>query len=179
MTRVLGLDLSRNTGWAVDGLAGDDMRPEFGTWRLPPLDPDNAERSFEALYDHVLRTCRDFRVELGIYESPLSMGAHTGRAPKNSDIAMALLQLAGIAGLAFRKAGVDAWQGHIQTVRRYFVGHGRPQAPKATVMHRCRLLGWRVQDDNSADALAIWAFAKIKTGARFTTAGPLIGGAAA
>lgn len=51
-------------------------------------------------------------------------------------------------------------QAHVQTVRRHFLGTGRPKNPKEAVKRRCRDLNWPVEDDNAADAAALYCYVK-------------------
>src|SRR5690606_34904388 len=71
-----------------------------------------------------------------------------------------LIGLAFMAGVVAASRRVRFERGHVQQVRRHFLGQGRPSNPKRAVMDRCRLLGWPVADHNCADAAALWCWAK-------------------
>jgi len=59
---------------------------------------------------------------------------------------------------------------------RDFPGLGKARAKaaiKETVVSRCRLLGWEVEDDNAADACALWDYANAVQGLQVAPGGGL------
>lgn len=163
--KVLALDLSRTTGFAHDG--PDDGAPITGVWRLPPLDISSYGRAFAELFERVEDTVRLVGIDCLVFEAPLPVPAHVGRAHKDPDLAFALMGLAAVAEctgeylkLKGIRPGLTIFSAHVQTVRRHFVGHGLPHEPKLAVQRMCRTLGWSVIDDNAADAAAVWCYAK-------------------
>lgn len=68
--------------------------------------------------------------------------------------------------------GLDAKPVYLAGVRKHFIGknltkkdfpglsaHAAKRETKRVVMSRCRALGWDVEDDNEADAMAAWDYA--------------------
>lgn len=148
---LLALDIATRTGWALGGPS--DGSPRTGTWKLPGLDDMQLDRSLQVLDDSITGLCKIARVEIVAIEAPLMMqnrSAHT---------ALGLISCAAVARCAAQRHGARIVMAQVQTVRRHFVGHGRPDDPKRAVMDRCKLLGWTVADDNAADAAALWSFA--------------------
>jgi hypothetical protein len=94
-----------------------------------------------------------------IVERPLTVHAHAYNQGKDPDLAAALLGFVAIAECASLKAGARFNVESPATIRKHFVGNGRPKDPKAAVISRCRQLGWRTLDDNQADALATMDYA--------------------
>lgn len=165
--RVLALDLSSKTGWACDGITPG--APMTGVWRLPKLDALNQDRAFVQLDELIEATIIERAIECLVWEAPLNVYAHAGvdrfggtrgSARKDPDLAHALIGLGVIAAFRGTKLNLVTRAMDVQTVRRQFVGHGRPEDPKNAVMKRCAQLGWRVEDDNAADAAAVWFCAK-------------------
>jgi hypothetical protein len=192
MTRVLALDLSSRVGFAVDAIGGAaDAPPVTGVWRLPGLDAEIVGASYAKLVPLIDAAIVAHDVDLVAFEAPLPPSTSGGGAPKAAWVAMAQQGLAAVTEMAallmpgeddrgqpywVRRPGVEVVQVHVQTVRKHFVGSGRPENPKAAVKARCRQLGWPVIDDNSADACAVWAFVKaMRAGLRLSTAAPLFG----
>lgn len=67
--------------------------------------------------------------------------------------------------------GVPCEQHHLASIRKHFLGTNpslrqfagnraqQQKQVKALVMNRCRALGWKVEDDNAADAAALLDYA--------------------
>jgi Holliday junction resolvasome RuvABC endonuclease subunit len=83
-----------------------------------------------------------------------------------------------VRGVAANR-GVECEQFHSGSIRKHFLGkaytsrdfpHLKPAAAKKAikqlVIDRCGLLKWEAEDDNAADALALWDYTcanKVKT----------------
>jgi len=169
--RILALDTSTHTGWAHDGDAPD--QPTYGTLHLPGWKRDVVGKSYAALHQFVAGKIAAHSITHVIIERPLTVHAHAYDKGKNADLAAALL---GFVSVIECVAALHSLRCHIEspaTVRKHFVGNGRPTDPKAVVMARCKQLGWRVDDDNQADALATWDYARsiLRAQSLFTRAG--------
>jgi len=148
---LLALDIAGLCGWALGGPS--DGGPRTGTWLLHGLDDYGLDRSLATLHETVREFCRCHSVEIVAIEAPMMpqfRSAHT---------AVALISLVAVARAAAQRHGARIRVVHVQSVRKHFVGSGRPDNPKRAVMERCRILGWPVADDNAADAAALWAYA--------------------
>lgn len=151
---ILALDIATNLGFAF-GEPGSI--PESGSIRLAPSGSSNG-----TIGRGLLRWLTAFITEhapsMIYYEVPLDP-RHMG--PKTTFATARIL-----LGLPFLVETVAEARGifklrevGVQDVRGFFVGQRRPKDKKEAVLARCRLLGWKPDDDNAADALAVWAFA--------------------
>jgi len=168
---IMALDVATHTGYAV-GRIGE--KPRFKTWRLKKPD-DEPERAFVNLCclirdEILLEGTPDFFC----YEAPLSPGALRQEAvgygkdgeitsvkkvrQTNAKTTYLLVGLAAVAHATPGAWGVSPRKVSVQTVRKAFLGFGRPENPKQLVMDQCRRLGFDVKDDNQADALALWHY---------------------
>ena len=66
-----------------------------------------------------------------------------------------------VRGVAHLRGIYDIAEYSVSDIRRHFLGDHmikREQAKHETIA-RCRQLGWKVEDDNAADAAALWSLA--------------------
>lgn len=147
---LLGLDLgTRKLGFA---LGGPDRAPKSGVVSLPGADDHTLPRTLSIAAETVASLCRVSGAKCVVIEAPIVIperSAHT---------MLSLVQLTGAVRSVVYRAGCSERLVPPQTVRKFFVGHGRPDNPKQAIMERCRLLGWSPEDDNAGDALAAWAW---------------------
>ena len=74
-------------------------------------------------------------------------------------------RLAGLHGVvravAFLRGVYQIQDAGVGQVRAHFIGERnlKRDVAKREVLLRCRQLGWRADDDNAADALALWSYA--------------------
>ena len=149
---IAAFDLATLTGYAI-GRAGE--RPRFGTWRLKHPD-DEPEQAWRNLGCKLRDECEAFRPDIVVYEAALPPRAKGAEGITNSKTTVMLLGLPGALQGVCGCYGVRARKMYVQSVRKSFLGLGRPENPKRAVMAHCRALGFDVKDDNAADALAIW-----------------------
>ena len=155
---VWALDLAGTTGFAVGRV---DDKPEAWTIRLvPPGLP--ADDLFAAAY----RWWRDTleqrpHPDILAIEELLPPIARRGATSTGAQHRLAGLHGI-IRGLA-RAAGIPEIMGaNVNSVRQHFIQarYLRRDEAKRAVMVRCKMLGWAPQDNNSADALALWHYAQ-------------------
>lgn len=152
----------------------ENGKPRAWTVRLPGADDHVLDRTLGNAADTVSLLCRTSGVKIVAIEAPIVI------ADRSAHTMVALMQLSGAVRAAAHRAGCKVMMVASSTVRKHFVGHGRPENPKQAVMDRCRLLGWEFQDDNSADAAAVWCHAMSITYPKWAPNGtPLFAGAAA
>lgn len=145
---LAAFDVASATGVAFGGQGSSC--PSFITWKLPPL--SDLDRAMVSLFDSVSQLLGLIKAKHVYIEAPLYI---TGRSQQT---ALDLISLAAVARCAAHRHGARVRLVHVQTVRKHFVGAGRPENPKQAVMQRCRLLGWTPADDNQGDAGALWAY---------------------
>jgi hypothetical protein len=159
MTTVLALDLATTSGWAL-GIPGGD--PRCGSVRFG-RSGDSEDDVFEAALRWALKF---FAVELNSEDEPLvvlerllppqARPGTTSRAVRDR-----LAGLHGIIRAAARHNGIrDIRTATVNDVRNHFIqmSGAKRAAAKLQVRHQCELLGWRVNDDNAADAAALWSY---------------------
>lgn len=155
MTRILALDTAISTGCAF-GVAGET--PVFWTVNLGKV-------SWDTRFARMLRLVRS-AVERHGPEIIAVEGTAAG-GYGNPD-------LIGLAHCARAQAALMGVQSRVympNSVRRHFLGKaltardfpGKTKgaakgAIKAQVIAKCHLLGWMVEDDNQADACALWDY---------------------
>ena len=143
--RIAALDLASLTGIAI-GRPGE--APECRTEALG--EPKNRGAALMRVVSTLIRD--DGADELVIEAPVLKMG------PKASaDTLRILVGLAEIAKAAATYLRTPCVEIEVSTVRKHFLGFnpkGRDNA-KRLVLGRCRALGWRVRNDNEADAAAL------------------------
>lgn len=82
------------------------------------------------------------------------------RGHTNSNTTTLLYGLPAIIGaVAYLLKVYDVRKAETRLVRQHFIGSNPPRsAAKHLVMRQCRAMGWDVEDDNEADALATWSY---------------------
>lgn len=144
---ILSLDLASLLGWA-SGLP--DSRPGFGSHQLPSTG-DNVGRYIDA-FDQWLQPMLDIEAPaLVIYEAP-SIFMKTTPATVEK-----LVGLATHTQLACHRRGIRARSANPSQVKKFWTGSGK--AKKEDMMAAARRCGFKIRDDNEADAVAIWHWA--------------------
>lgn len=153
---ILALDLGTRTGIAVgEHTAAPMIRSE--------LLADGAEPHGARFYRLGLtldRVIKDNRPDLMMIERPIVSGP-AGKAAR----AEVAIGLRAIAMMVAHKHHIRFDDVAVSTVRKHFLGHGRVarQDAKKRTIDRCRItLGWIVENDDEADACAIWDYACTK-----------------
>lgn len=144
----LFLDLATTSGYAAGGLRGVEG---FGVFTLPKTFENIgkylniADRRIDALVDR-------FQPATLAFESPwLNV---------KRDTIVSLRKLSGLANVAEQVAdrhGVECKEATVHDICVHFLGKGyrrKKAAKKISTKVKCREMGWDVQDDNDADALA-------------------------
>ena len=145
---VLFLDLARISGYAAGGLRGVEG---FGIFELPQTHENIgrylniADRRVQALVDR-------FQPAALAFEAPWLNGRR--------DTIVNLRKLSGLANVAEQVADrneIECREALVHDICIHFLGRGYRNlkaAKKISTKVKCRELGWEVQDDNDADALA-------------------------
>ena len=90
-------------------------------------------------------------VKTVVYEAPYI------RHDRGHQTAVALLNMAGTTDQVCGSRRVACYSENVNRVRKHFCGHGNlgRHKAKAAVIAACSARGWRPEDDNAADALAL------------------------
>jgi hypothetical protein len=187
MVRVLHLDLGKRTGWAVDDL-NIVGRPLWGTVDLGG-GKDEYGVAGEALAKWIHLAIDMHQPNILSFERPLDprnmgMPNRGKRAPGETDAEYgerrpsffvsyeAIRMTHGLAMIADVVGVKDLGRDQVREVyvaswRARFIGgyprkqpDGKRSDPKKLTIARCYALGWRLTDDNAADACGGWAYMK-------------------
>ena len=168
MASVLALDVATVTGWAVgpigaaapatalEASAGiTDPQPLSGTHRIGIK--GTKDGAFFSAYEHWLRDLVAVHApDYIVYEAPyISTDKHIKTARR-------LLGMAAITEMTAHQLGVKVFEANNATVRKHFCGKGNaPRGElKRMVQEECTRRGWVFTDDNEADALSLFDYAK-------------------
>ena len=152
MSIVLALDLAFVSGWAVGEPGG---KPLHGSIRFA-----NKGASHEAIFakamawaDEIVAMCKP---RIIVWEAPMPTSFKTS----NVNTTTLLYGLPAIVGVvAYRHGIYDIRKANTSDVRNHFIGCNPKRAKaKGMVVRQCYAMGWKVTDDNEADALAILSF---------------------
>ncbi|MFY0633656.1 MAG: hypothetical protein JXQ91_07585 [Vannielia sp.] len=173
--RVLALDIASTTGAAVGDTGGAPKAWSFN------LGKGSNGLRYARLMQMIWNVCKEHSPDLVAIEAPTA-GNYTNQF---------LVGLAACAEGTALMAGSKVQVCMSPSIRKHFLGKHltakdfphlkRPAAKKAIkgqVMARCALLGWEAEDDNAADALALWSYACAQHDPKFAYQHtPLFGGA--
>jgi hypothetical protein len=155
--RVLALDLATICGWAFGSPNGS--RIEYGSFKLPSTDHDIG-RFLIAFDDWLDKIIERFAPDEIIFESPVLPAKTT------LPVLRKLYGLAGQTEIIARRNKIPCREASISAIRWKFIGvRFAPKSirdkrirriwVKEATMRECRRRGFRVSDDNQADALAL------------------------
>lgn len=151
---ALVYDLSLHTGI---GYGNRDGAPRIRTEHLPGVggnakDGFDLGATFSALYRLQDDLTRVVGPDLIAFESPLM--PRTGLMATEMVVRL-LFGLASITEMVADLHGIPCEERNVSTVKKFWTGDSR--ADKFAMIKRCRTLGWDPEDDNSADAAALWS----------------------
>lgn len=159
---ILAIDLATHTGFAY-GMPGE--APQL--WSMNFKRDGDLHDFYGNLTAYMATFMRDNPVKLVAIEEPIAPSAMSGRTTHDVTV-MTIAGFAIVIGIVkckripFQPVRVETW-------RRHFIGIGRlthiehsgerRKEGKRLVEQRCKLLGWKPQNDNEADAAGIhdWA----------------------
>jgi hypothetical protein len=146
------MDIARVTGWACGGLTKEP--PIWGSFDLGGGDHEDR---YVALGENVRALIKRFEPAVFAYERP---NQHLFRGKTNRTTVEHLCGLCAVACEHAREAGIST----IRTVdtgvmRHHFIQRNPKRViAKAMTIKKCEMLGWPVDNDNEADALACFSF---------------------
>lgn len=151
-------DLATRTGWA----AGRGGVEDFGSFELRRTGENVGEFLFEA-QARIEAIARRFRPTLMAFEAPFLVARRDTmlKVRKLSGLANEVEKCAYSLGMAWHNRPIDCREALVDDVRRHFLGRDYPrtrEAAKIATKVKCRDLGWDVDNDDEADALAGLSF---------------------
>jgi hypothetical protein len=155
MTDILALDVATNTGFAIGALG--DQAPTFGSARFGTSKTSHTVRFAHALV-WMVKFLQRFHVDLLVLEAPLHFGLRRGNSSAgNDELAYGLAAV--IKAVALQRGIEDIQQARTIDVRHFFLGvNPKRKDAKRQTIERCHALGLAVNNDNEADACALWHF---------------------
>ncbi len=98
------------------------------------------------------------QINVVVWEAPLP--ASFKRGSTNINTTGLLFGLPAVIGAVAYQAGIhDIYKAETRLVRQHFIGANPPRdVAKKLTKYQCGKMGWKVHDDNEADALAIWSY---------------------
>jgi hypothetical protein len=152
--KILALDLATNTGFAFGDTAW--LKPEFGSIRF-----GSRGASYPAIFAAALSWASERFLEWQpdriVYEEPLQFRGGRSRGG-NDELAHGLPAI--MMAVAHLRGCFEIRHATPKQIRLHFIGENpkREVAKRKTIV-RCRQVGWNVEDDNAADACALWSYA--------------------
>jgi hypothetical protein len=153
---ILALDTGSNTGWAY-GSVGE--RPRFGAKRFGNAD-SSVEYRWHLAHEWMCGVCEKGKPDVYVYEEPTPEFFHAGKTNHHTQVF--LKGLVGVFGAAAYSRVPRKVSAEVHKVRYHFIQENpkRKIAKKKTIL-KCRELGWETDDDeNVADALALWSYTR-------------------
>jgi hypothetical protein len=157
VTDILGIDLATVCGFAR-GRVGEP--PTFGALRFGSLGASN-DAVFAACLSWISKLLEPHpRPDILMLESMLPPDAMRGKTNRSTRDRLAGLH--GIVRAVAHLRGIrEISEVSVGNVRAHFIGDRgcKRQIAKRETMERCRRLGWKVENSDAADAIAVWHFA--------------------
>ena len=149
---VLALDLATVTGWAC-GAPGET--PKFGTTRFAKKGATHPA-IYRGMRSWLNQWINGKTAQLIVYESAAIPSLMLGRTTATTGRLLCGLT-EHVEELCYER--IELNEASVQQVRAHFIGtnRNRRKLAKQLTMDRCHELGWMVEDDNQADACALWS----------------------
>jgi hypothetical protein len=154
--KILALDVATRTGVA-EGRPGEV--PRLRTINFRGDDKNDLTCLYGRATLWMAMTLRDNPPDLVVIEKPVPPSGAFGHT--NADTTLITIGLFGIiCGIVHCKS-IRLEIAPISTWRKHFIGKGNAPGviAKQMALDRCRLLGWKPEDHNSAEAGGIWDWA--------------------
>ena len=151
---IFALDIATNTGWAR-GAPGDAV--QSGSIRFASAGASR-EAIFAAALTWATMQFKTHRPSTVIWEAPMPTSQMKGKT--SVDTTAILFGLPAVIGAVAYVLGIyDLRVVAPRDVRLHFLGENPKRSEgKRLTIRQCRAIGWAPQDDNEADALAIWHY---------------------
>ncbi len=168
---ILALDISKTKTGICWGRAGE--RPVFSSIAGQEIDSTGA---MMRLGRWLIAVSMVEKPDVVYYEAPVSPAAYLGKYDEekgkvqmtsNPETAQALFEMTGVVKFVCGMKHIATRTANVQTVRKCFIGQGRPQDPKHRVKAMCEALGWDPKNMDQADAGAVWWWGSMTVAPRF------------
>jgi len=160
---VWAIDLSSRSAGFAYGVPGDKPR----LWTVDFMRDGDLHDFYANLTAYAATFLRDNPVKLAAIEEPVAPAAAMGHTNHNTTM-MTIPGFAIVVGVVKCKK-IPYQPVRVETWRKHFIGTGRlthikkaaerRKEGKRLAVQRCRQLGWKVENDDEADAAGIWDWA--------------------
>ncbi|MCV9940943.1 hypothetical protein OIU35_31720 [Boseaceae bacterium BT-24-1] len=161
---VLALDISKTCTGIAFGRPGE--RPTLLSINGSEID---AAAAMAKLGTWLIEFCRVSRPDWLYYEAALNIipGEYDAeeqrvKAKGNPQTTITLAKMTGVVEFIAEMKHIRWRTANVQTVRKNFLGSGRPDQPKKHVKAMCLELGWTPKNTDESDAAAVWSWACIQ-----------------
>jgi hypothetical protein len=160
---VLGIDLSSRSAGFAYGAPGEKPR----LWSVDFMRDGDVHDFYGNLTAYTATVLRDNPIKLVAIEELIAPSAMAGRS--NNDVTMTTVGGYAIVIGIIKCKKIPYQPVRVETWRKHFIGIGklthikkpaeRRKEGKRLAVQRCRQLGWKVDNDDEADAAGIWDWA--------------------
>jgi hypothetical protein len=170
---ILGLDISKTRTGAALGAPGS--APVFSS--IVGRDETNVGAMVK-LGRWLIALTKEQAIDAIYFEATISPGAFMGdwnpdkgkvELSSNPQTWQALAKMTGVVEFVADMRSIPAIDVNVFTLRKLFLGDGRPARPKQQALALCRLLGWSPGNLDEADAGAVWYFGAAERSPRTAT----------
>lgn len=148
--KILALDLATKTGWAFGDSDGDITHIYSGVQDFSPKRGESKGMRLLHFDRWIYQMLAEYDPKVVIYETPHHQGGHATEV---------LLGLVGILQKAACEAKIEYASVHSSTLKKFATGSGRASKEQMK-MRAIQRFGRQIEDDNEADALHIWDWAR-------------------
>jgi len=149
--KILALDLATKSGFAVGNTGG---KPFCFTKVLGEIGAPHGKRFCQCLQT-MNRVIKEQQPDLIVLEAPFKTHKKT-----DTNVEFITMGLRAVAMAVGELHGVPFEQYAVRTIRKHFIGYNPPrEEAKAATVKRCGQLGYKVWNDDEADAAALWDYA--------------------
>lgn len=156
---ILALDLANRCGWAV---RRRDGRTVHGVENFTPRPDWTPGQRWQRFRSWLAAIIVEHQIGAIAFEVVIMGGTEGGGGHKSGTAGDAYGGFKALVELAADSHRLELHPVHVATVKKHWTGDGRAKKPEMVAEAAAR--GFRVRDDNEADALAVlhWAEAKLR-----------------
>jgi len=148
--KILALDLATKTGWAFGDTDDDVVRIHSGVQDFSLKRGESRGMRFLHFDRWIYQMLAECDPEVVVYETPHHQGGHATEV---------LLGLVGLVQKAVAEAKTEHASVHSATLKKFATGSGRASKEEMKI-RAIQRFARQVEDDNEADALHIWDWAR-------------------
>lgn len=152
---ILALDISKTCTGVAFGRVGE--RPTFLSIKGNDIDETAAMMKLGRWLIEWIRVSKPDHI---FYEAAID------RVLSSAHTTIVLAKMVGTVEFITGMKGIAARKAHVQTVRKSFLGQGRPEDPKQHARLMCAAMEWAPNNLDEADAAAIFYWGSLQVAAK-------------